>query len=138
MRLFIDTTQKEILRFELRKESKVLAKFEKFTSLLSEEILSELKKFLKQNKVKLKDLNQILVNPGPGGFSSTRTGVAVANALAYALDLPLAEWPSGKIKELVIPKYNRPPNITNPSPHPNPLRYRRGRKGEATRKAVKK
>lgn len=81
---------------------------------ISENLLPEIAKFLQKHKVELKDLTKILVNPGPGGFSSTRTGVATANALAYALGIPVAQWPSRKVKETVLPKYDKEPNITKP------------------------
>ena len=85
---------------------------EKSVPELSERLLLELKQFLKKHKVALSDLQKIFVNPGPGGFSTTRTGVATANALAFALDIPLAEWPSGIVKKIVLPKYDKLPNIT--------------------------
>jgi hypothetical protein len=77
--------------------------------------------FLRKHKATPRDLKKILVNPGPGGFSSTRTGVAVANALAFALSIPIAEWPasnrrrgepSGKAKTIILPKYDKEPHIT--------------------------
>lgn len=114
MELLVDTTQKGQIVFEILEGRTSLARFEKITARLSEEILSLLQKFMSKNKVKLRDVKKILVNPGPGPFSSTRTGVATANALAYVLAVPLAEWPSGRIKEAVLPKYDRVPNITRP------------------------
>lgn len=115
MDLLIDTTQKGILKLELQDGGRAAVRLEKKTYKFSEEILSELKRFLWRNDIQLEDLEKILVNPGPGAFSSTRTGVATANALALALNITLAEWPSGKIKEMVVPKYDREPNITSPS-----------------------
>ena len=102
------------MKLELREDGKVAAGLEKATDKLSEQILSELLKFLSRNKIKLENLEKILVNPGPGAFSSTRTGVGTANALSLALMIPVAAWPSGKIKEVVVPKYDKMPNITKP------------------------
>ncbi|MDP3741099.1 MAG: hypothetical protein Q8R08_02110 [bacterium] len=115
MQLLIDTTQKGQILFELWDRSSQIANFQKETEKLSEEILLELNQFLKRNKISLKQATKISVNPGPGAFSSTRTGVAVANALALALGIPVAEWPSGTMKEAVLPKYDREPNITKPT-----------------------
>lgn len=114
MNLLIDTTEKGVMVLELWRGGKKIDALKKVTDMLSEELLIELGKFLEKNKVSLKEIDQILVNPGPGAFSSTRTGVATANALALALNVPLAEWPRGKIKEVVQPKYDKEPNITKP------------------------
>lgn len=37
----------------------------------------------------LQDISKIIVNVGPGGTSSVRTGVAFANSLAYSLKIPI-------------------------------------------------
>lgn len=114
MQLLIDTTQRGLIVLQLWDgKNKVLSQ-KKTTQKLSEEILVELEKLLKRKKISLKQIDKILVNPGPGAFSSTRTGVATANALSLALEIPIAEWPSGKIKEVVLPKYDKEPNITKP------------------------
>ena len=36
----------------------------------------------------INDLKEIFVDVGPGGTSSIRTGVSIANALSYALNIP--------------------------------------------------
>ncbi len=113
-KILIDTTEKKNLILAFLLDKKIIVKQTKLVTGLSESLLPELSKFLKKHKIRLKDISKIFVNPGPGGFSATRTGVAVANALAYALGMPVAEWPSGKIKKLVLPKYDREPNITKP------------------------
>lgn len=100
----------------LDKQGREVARREKKVFQISENLLPEVEKLLKAKKITAKDLTKILVNPGPGGFSATRTGVATANALAYALNIPMAEWPSGKVREIVLPKYDKEPNITKPRP----------------------
>ena len=59
---------------------------------------------------------------GPGAFSATRTGVALANALAYAWNIPIialnqAQFYSNDplppgMKPPVAVRYGMPPNIT--------------------------
>lgn len=115
MQLLIDTTQKGRLYFSLFEDKKNVSELAKPIKELSEKLLLELNDFLRKRKVKLDELSKILVNPGPGRFSSTRTGVATANALALALGIPVGRWPSGRIKEVVLPKYNHAPNITKSS-----------------------
>ncbi|MDP3993840.1 MAG: hypothetical protein U1C57_03645 [Candidatus Doudnabacteria bacterium] len=118
MELLIDTTERGRLALGLVMVGKVI-KEDYWTEKLSETLLLNLKKFLRKNKVKLSDLEQIRVNPGPGGFSSTRTGVVTANAIALALGISVAEWPSGAPKDMVLPKYDRLPNITKPKHEPH-------------------
>ena len=91
----------------------------------AEELLPNIDRLFKKNDVKISDLTKIAVNIGPGeSFTGTRIGVSAANALAYALKIPevgifekdileLAKK-SSKIEggRMVVPVYNRPPNIT--------------------------
>lgn len=53
------------------------------------------------------DITEILVNPGPGSFTGTRIGVSIANALSYALKVPV----NGQNLP-VEPIYSSPPSIT--------------------------
>lgn len=115
MKLLIDTTQAEkIIVALIDKSGREVARREKKVFQISENLLPEIERLLKLHNLLRNSLRKILVNPGPGGFSSTRTGVAMANALAYALNIPVAEWPSGKIKALVLPRYSHEPRITLP------------------------
>lgn len=69
----------------------------------SQVLLPMILKILKQNKKSFEDLTVIEVNPGPGSFTGTRVGVAVANALGYALDLPV----NGKKGKIIEPIYEK-------------------------------
>lgn len=104
MELYIDTTEQGVIKLQIRKQGNIAAKLEKKTLKVSENLLVEMEKLLKQNRIKFAQLKKITVNPGPGGFSSTRTGVAVANALNFALG----------VNKVVLPKYDKAPNITRP------------------------
>lgn len=61
------------------------------------------------------------VVPGPGPFSRVRLGIVTANALAWALGIPLRV--SGRRVKLARPEYSAPPSITPPTrggrPPPN-------------------
>lgn len=98
-KLFIDTTE--------RSETKVKLKFEKKEDVLSENskpksqnTLILIEKILKKNKINPTDLDQIEVNEGPGSFTGTRVGVAIANALGFALKIKVNK------KKQAIPRYN--------------------------------
>lgn len=99
----------------------------------AEKLLPTIDAICKKQGVALNKLRGIGVVVGPGGFTSVRIGVAVANAFAYSLNLPiiglkLSEFSDDKelvakvfekIKaakpaKLVLPFYDREPNITMP------------------------
>ena len=44
---------------------------------------------LKAQSSKLQAITEIEVNPGPGSFTGLRVGAAIANALGYALKIPV-------------------------------------------------
>lgn len=75
---------------------------EKSKTLKAQNVLPLIQKILKKYKLKLTDLTAIKVHTGPGSFTGLRVGVAVANALAWVLKIPVN---GKKIGELVAPKY---------------------------------
>ena len=54
-------------------------------------------KLLKEADIKIIDITNVVVDIGPGGTSSVRTGVSFANGLAYSLDLPVAGISSAEL-----------------------------------------
>ncbi len=61
-----------------------------------------IEKILIKNNINKKDLDEILVNTGPGSFTGTRVGVAIANALGFALDVKV----NGTKLKQALPKYS--------------------------------
>ncbi|MDA1004258.1 MAG: tRNA (adenosine(37)-N6)-threonylcarbamoyltransferase complex dimerization subunit type 1 TsaB [Chloroflexi bacterium] len=59
-------------------------------STVSEELLAALDVLLRDAEVSRESLRSIAVNVGPGGYSGLRGGVATAQGMALALDIPLA------------------------------------------------
>jgi len=56
--------------------------------------------FFNENSIKLSELNNILVNQGPGKFSGIRTSIAVAKALAITNKLNLYGFNSNDLKDM--------------------------------------
>lgn len=99
---------------------------------LASMLADRIREFLTAHAAELTTLRRIVVHAGPGGFTSLRIGVTTANALAYALGIPvvgirgevgnleaLLESSRGRepaSQEIVVPEYARPPNI---GPVPN-------------------
>jgi len=105
MILCIDTSdsQKTVVGLKT-KDGKSLGRLIEERKYGSQVILPQITKILKKNKKKLSDLTAIEVNVGPGSYTGLRVGLAVANALAWALKLPI----NGKKKgELVYPIYEK-------------------------------
>src|SRR3989344_3996586 len=104
MKLKIDTTERLEIKVEVEdpKSGKVQKLVQK-QKLGSQVLLPMIIKILKKNELNLKDLTAVEVNPGPGSFTGTRVGVSVANALGFALDIPV----NGKKGKIVVPIYER-------------------------------
>lgn len=55
----------------------------------AETLLPNIKKLLKKAKIDWSDVGRIAVIKGPGPFTALRISIAVANSLAYGLNLPI-------------------------------------------------
>ncbi|MBI2607357.1 MAG: tRNA (adenosine(37)-N6)-threonylcarbamoyltransferase complex dimerization subunit type 1 TsaB [Candidatus Doudnabacteria bacterium] len=127
MTLFIDTTDDQSIRLSLVDGKKVYNKIWSVERRSSETLFPKLSVLLKSKRVKFTDLEKIVGVLGPGPFSRTRTGIVAANALAYALDIPLVGIKKNQVpknllslkkfkgsKQNLKPFYARPANITKP------------------------
>lgn len=92
---------------------------------LSQQILKAITQLLAKKKVALNQITGIIVYRGPGSFTSLRIGISVANALAYAQQVPISgttgeDWMNKGLATLsktkpgkfVIPEYGALPHIT--------------------------
>lgn len=104
MILRIDTADPQIARLSLVSNSSTF-RHEFASENLSEKLIFEIRKFLKKQRIVLKDIKKIEAAAGPGPFSKVRTGVAVANALAFGLGIK---------HRIIKPFYGKSPNITKP------------------------
>ena len=52
-------------------------------------VLPLLMELLKKHNLTLTDITAVEVNLGPGSFTGVRVGVAIANALSFALNIPV-------------------------------------------------
>ena len=92
-----------------------------------ERYLAALDQTLKEWKLAKGDFAAIAVVAGPGAFTSSRVSAVMANALAFAGNIPVipienpkrlpladlaASLPSTR-SAYAVPVYDRPPNITN-------------------------
>ena len=54
--------------------------------------------FLKENKIKMDDIERIYVNQGPGKFSSLRISISIAKAISLAKNISLYGFESKFVK----------------------------------------
>lgn len=84
MILHIDTKDQKVVRVSLKKDGEVVKSLSKENEYGSQALLPLIKKIINP-----KDISAIEVETGPGSFTGLRVGVAVANALGYALNIPV-------------------------------------------------
>lgn len=122
MTLSINTTHNDAVEIVLKRRDGLVMAKKKFKARFkqAEKLLPAIDKLLKANRLKLSDLSSIAVENSGGSFTSLRIGVVMANALAYALKIPVADShgagktvKSGRRSFKVIePRYDREPEIT--------------------------
>ena len=87
--LFIDTHDKDIV-ITLFKDGKVLSSNIKTSERHhSDFTMPMIDNILKDNKLNVHDLGELLVVNGPGSFTGVRLGVTIAKTLAYTLNIPI-------------------------------------------------
>jgi len=119
MTLYIDTTKKDLVKIAIKDgDREVAVKKFKAEYTQAEKLLPAIDKMLSNKKIKLSDLTKIEVANGGGSFTSLRIGILTANALGYALGIPVAESGKKSTKagkfNVIKPIYDREPNITKP------------------------
>ena len=105
MKLYLDSTDNKKVILRLDGEEFV----REYDSPRDQDVLFFLHGLLEKKEKSLDDVTEIEVNPGPGSFTGSRIGVAIANALAFALKIKVnGENPP------ILTIYASPPNITPP------------------------
>lgn len=89
MILHIDTKDQKKVKVGLSVKGKVVRQLSEENKYGSQALLPLIKKLLKVTGCKLQDLKGIEVETGPGSFTGLRVGVSVANALGFALGIPV-------------------------------------------------
>ena len=96
--LIIDGTQDKIIFFSKFNNNSYHKSIEASKNN-NEKLSMKLFDFFNENSIKLSELNNILVNQGPGKFSGIRTSIAVAKALAITNKLNLYGFNSNDLKD---------------------------------------
>ena len=97
--LVIDGTQDKI-NFFSKFNNNSYHKSLKASKNNKEKLSIELFDFFDENSIKLKELDNIFVNQGPGRFSGIRSSIAVAKALSITNKLNLYGFNSSDLKDM--------------------------------------
>ena len=96
MILHIDTKDQKVVKVSLKKDGKVVKSLRESREYGSQVLLPLVIKLLRiprssgqATNYELKTLQGIEVETGPGSFTGLRVGVSVANALGFALGIPI-------------------------------------------------
>lgn len=94
---------------------------------LAETLNSKIEEILNKSSISYDELGGIAVFKGPGSFTGLRIGISVANALAYALAIPVVAKSGGnwleestdalkapKNDRIALPEYGAPVRTTKP------------------------
>lgn len=125
MTLFINTASFEdiILEFKDVNNNKLKTHAFKAPRQQAEKLLPAISKMLIATKKSLQDIKKIEVVVRGGSFTSLRIGVVTANALGYAMKIPVeaVEASGQKITDgldkifstynIAVPRYDKEPNI---------------------------
>lgn len=100
--LFIDTHAKNVLII-LFKDGKIVEKIDMETmNKHSIVTMPSIRTILSNNKVDVKDINEIIVCNGPGSFTGSRIAVTIAKTMAYSLNIPIKQIDALTIKAVNI------------------------------------
>lgn len=100
--LYINTTDNRKIKVELIFDEHKVTIEKSVDNFSSQLLLPTIIELLKRQNIKLEDLTQVQVHTGPGSYTGIRVGIAVAQALAWMLQIPL----NGAKKYSIDPQYN--------------------------------
>ncbi len=94
---------------------------------LAETLNSKIEEILNKSSISLDDIEALAIYKGPGSFTGLRIGMSVANALAYAQNVPIVargsdDWlkqsinaiEAGANDKVATPEYGSAAHITKP------------------------
>lgn len=87
--LLINTSNNKEISVGLRIDNEEYINSQKVDTSKAQAALPMIEKILKDIDLVLQDLDSIEVNTGPGSFTGIRVGLSIANALAFALKIPV-------------------------------------------------
>lgn len=87
MTLFISTKDPRQVTVSLVEDGKVVEELTDYNDYGSQILLPQINRILDKNNIKFQDLEEVQVETGPGSYTGLKVGVAVANAIGFALKI---------------------------------------------------
>ncbi|MCK4539565.1 hypothetical protein KAU09_00240 [Candidatus Parcubacteria bacterium] len=118
MTLHIDTSKNNLIYLALKNgdelilEKKITVRYNQ-----AEKLLPGIDEILKSANSDIAKIQEIIVVNSGEGFTALRIGIITANALGFALNIPVFSSDNKQIKSnydfsVIEPKYKKEPNIT--------------------------
>lgn len=101
--LLIDT-HSNILNIILYKNRAFYASISRETPLQSKLLVPLIQNILKEQKIKINAITEVIVVNGPGSFTGVRLGVTVAKTISYCLNIPIKSISSLDLLALSVEK----------------------------------
>lgn len=87
--LLIDTHDEDVICVIYKDKKTLIIKYLKSNMRHSEITMPTLIEVIKEAGINVEDINDIVVNIGPGSFTGVRIGVVIAKSIAYLLNKPI-------------------------------------------------
>ncbi len=95
--LFIDTASNQEITVGITINGEKDFETKKIGRQKAQIVLPLVQKLLKKHKLSIHDITNIEVATGPGSFTGLRVGISIANALSFALNIPINNQKPGTI-----------------------------------------
>jgi len=97
--LGIDTGDNQTIHVGLEIDGKKHEVSKPLDKRKAQAVLPMIDELIKKHDLSLRDITEIIVNPGPGSFIGIRVGVTIANTLGFLLHIPINKKPVGEFVE---------------------------------------
>ena len=88
-KIYIDTTDNTNVLVRLILDTQEFVKEKKVEARSAQLVLPLIEELLSDHGLTPQDLDAVDVNEGPGSYTGVRVGVSIANAIAFALGIPV-------------------------------------------------
>ncbi len=100
MILFINTCIEKKIILAIKENGKILKKEYEIKNRQAENMVASLDNFFVSFKKKIDNLKGVIAVNGNGNFTSLRVGISTANAISYALNIPIIDVRFDEFKDL--------------------------------------
>ena len=89
MNLYINTKDPKVVTVSVKEGERVVDSLTDYSEYGSQVLLPLIVKIFTKNNLDFKDIKRVEVETGPGSFTGLKVGASVAQALGFALNIPV-------------------------------------------------